>query len=138
MRAHQLNCAQSVVSVFCEDFGLEHTLGLKVAVGFGGGMARGGRTCGAVTGAYMVLGLSQRVNEDNPRESLERVYNLIHEFNRRFKEIHGSLICRELIKYDLSLPEQRAAAHEKAVFTTVCPDFVRDAVSVIEAIRSTY
>jgi C_GCAxxG_C_C family probable redox protein len=138
MLAHKLNCAQSVISVFCEDFGLERTLALKVAMGFGGGMARGGKTCGAVTGAYMVLGLSQRLNEANPRETMDRTYILIHEFNRQFKEMHGSLVCKDLIKYDLSIPEQRAIAHDKGIFTTVCPDLVCDAAKIIEAIRSTY
>ena len=61
-------------------------------MGFGGGMARAGKTCGAVTGAYMVLGLSQRINENNSRESIERTYKLIHDFNREFKAMHGSLV----------------------------------------------
>jgi len=138
MLEHHLNCAQSVVSVFCEDFGLERNLGIKVAMGFGGGMARGGKTCGAVTGAYMVLGLSQRLNENNPRETMDRTYKLIHEFNRQFKEMHGSLCCKDLISYDLSVPEQRAIAHDKGIFSSVCPDLVRDAAQIIESIRSTY
>ena len=92
MLEHHLNCAQSLVSTYCEDFGLDRNQGLKVAMGFGGGMARTGKTCGAVTGAYIILGLSQRVNENNPRESIERTYRLIHDFNRQFLTLHGSLL----------------------------------------------
>ena len=72
MLEHHLNCAQSLVSMYCEDFGLDRNLGLKVAMGFGSGMARTGNTCGAVTGAYMILGLSQRINENNPAESIDK------------------------------------------------------------------
>jgi len=43
MLEHHLNCAQSVVSTYCEEFGLDRNLGLKVAMGFGGGMARTGK-----------------------------------------------------------------------------------------------
>jgi C_GCAxxG_C_C family probable redox protein len=32
-------------------------MALKIASGFGGGMGRLAETCGAVTGAFMVLGL---------------------------------------------------------------------------------
>jgi len=60
-----LNCAQSVVSTYCEEFGLDRNLGLKAAMD-SGWMARTGKTCGAVTGVYMILGLSQRINEIMP------------------------------------------------------------------------
>jgi hypothetical protein len=44
MLEHHLNCAQSVVSTYCEEFGLDRNLGLKMAMGFGGGMARTRKT----------------------------------------------------------------------------------------------
>ena len=77
MVEHRMNCAQSVLSVFCQEFKLDRNQALRIAMGFGGGMGRTGKTCGAVTGAYMVLGLSQRLNENNARESIERTYKLV-------------------------------------------------------------
>ena len=135
---HRLNCAQSMVSTYCEEFGLERYLGLKLAMGFGAGMARNGKTCGAVTGAYMVLGLSQRINENNARESIDRTYRLINEFNRQFKAQHGSLECKELIRCSLATPEERAAAYDKSIFKDVCPNLVRDAAKILESILATY
>ena len=132
MAAHRMNCAQTVLSTYCEEFGLERILALKLAQGFGGGMGRTGKTCGAVTGAYMVLGLAQEMSSDSPRESLEKTYALVREFNRRFEALHGSLTCKELIGYDLSTPEGFAEARDKKVFTSVCPDFVRDSVRTLE------
>jgi C_GCAxxG_C_C family probable redox protein len=138
MLEHHLNCAQSLVSTYCEDFGLDRNLGLKVVMGFGGGMARTGKTCGAVTGAYVILGLSQRINENNPRESIERTYNLIHDFNRQFLALHGSLLCKLLIKYDLSVPEHLAEARAKRIFSITCPELVGDAAKILETILATY
>jgi C_GCAxxG_C_C family probable redox protein len=132
MAGQRTNCAQAILSTYCEQFGLDRTVALALAQGFGGGMARLGRTCGAVTGAYMVLGLSQRVPADSPREALETAYGLILEFNRSFETLHGSLVCRELIGCDLSTLEGLAEAREKGVFTTVCPRFVRDAAEILE------
>ena len=138
MLEHRLNCAQSIVSVYCEEFGLDRNLGLKVAMGFGGGMARTGKTCGAVTGAYMVLGLSQRINENNPRESIERTYKLIHDFNREFLAMHGSLLCKALLKYNLSSPSQLAEVREKHITATTCPHLVQDAAKILEAMLVIY
>ena len=132
MAAHRMNCAQVVLSTYCDKFGLERSLALKLAQGFGGGMGRTGKTCGAVTGAYMVLGLAQKMSSDSPRESLEKTYALVREFNRRFEALHGSLTCKELIGYDLSTPEGLVEARDKKVFTSVCPDFVRDSVRTLE------
>ena len=138
MLEHRLNCAQSIVSVYCEEFGLDRNLGLKMAMGFGSGMARSGNTCGAITGAYMILGLSQRINENNARESIDRTYKLMQQFNSAFKAQHGTLLCKELIKYDLSIPEQHSEARDKRIFITICPDLVWDAAKILESILATY
>ncbi|MBN1643244.1 MAG: C_GCAxxG_C_C family protein [Dehalococcoidales bacterium] len=137
MVEHRMNCAQSVLSVFCGELKLNRNQALKIAMGFGGGMGRTGNICGAVTGAYMVLGLSQQLNENNPRESVERTYKLVREFNRKFKEINGSLVCRELIRYDLGLPEGLSEARSKGVFSAVCPKFVADSVKILETLLAT-
>lgn len=132
MAAGRMNCAQTILSTYCEKYVLEHSLALRLAQGFGGGMGHTGRTCGAVTGAYMVLGLAQKMSSENPRESTDRTYELIQEFNHDFKARHGSLICKELIGYDLSTTKGLAEARDKKVFTSVCPDFVRDSAQILE------
>jgi C_GCAxxG_C_C family probable redox protein len=142
-KAHELlatgttNCAQAVLVSFAEDYGLDKNLALRLAQGFGGGMHHSGGTCGAVTAAYMVLGLSQKISNDKPREKLEANYALMAEFNRRFKALHGSLSCTELCGYDLSLPEKAAEARDKKVFATVCAGIVRDAVKILEDLLKT-
>jgi len=134
MAEHRMNCSQAIFSVFCEDLGLNRNTALKIAMGFGGGMARTGKTCGAVTGSYMVLGLAQQISIDNPRASLEKTYALIREFNRRFKAIHGSLLCKTLLGRDLNTRKGLTAARDKNLFTSVCPDFVGDAARILEAL----
>jgi C_GCAxxG_C_C family probable redox protein len=104
MAASRMNCAQTVLSLFCTDYRLDRLTALRLAQGFGAGMGRAGRTCGAVTGSYMVLGLSQTGFAEHPRESLDKTYALIVEFNRQFEALHGSVACKDLIGYDLSSP----------------------------------
>jgi len=133
MADYGMNCAQSVLCTFSEEFGLHRDLAVKLAQGFGQGMARLGNTCGAVTAAYMVLGLSQITSYDDPSKSRETTYELMHEFNQRFEALHGSLVCRDLIGYDLSTPQGLAEARKKKVFS-VCPSFAGDSVKILETL----
>jgi C_GCAxxG_C_C family probable redox protein len=126
-----MNCAQSVLVTFCGEYGLDSKLALKLAQGFGGGMGRQGKTCGAVTGAYMAIGL--QYEPDNSPEGKDRMYNLIRDFNQKFVSLHGALTCKELLGEDLSTPEGLAAVREKKLSSTLCPGFVRDAVQILEA-----
>ena len=52
-----LDCAQALVSTYGPELGLDRETAIKVADAFTGGIGRTGETCGAVTGALMVLGL---------------------------------------------------------------------------------
>jgi C_GCAxxG_C_C family probable redox protein len=126
------NCAQSSFRVFAKDYGLDEVLALRIAQGFGGGMGHTGNVCGAVTGAYMALGLANPASKENPRQSVEKTYALVAEFEERFKDLHGSVYCTELLGYDLSKPEKVLEAREKGLFTTMCPKFVADAVKIAE------
>jgi C_GCAxxG_C_C family probable redox protein len=137
MAVGRMNCSQAVLSSFCDEFGLESNLALKLAQGFGGGMGRAGKTCGAVTTAYMVLGLSQVKSSENPRENIEKTYALVQEFNRKFEALHGSVTCKELIGYDLGTPEGLAEARDREVFISVCPEFVSDSVKILETLLKT-
>jgi C_GCAxxG_C_C family probable redox protein len=133
MTAHTMNCAQSVLTSFCEEFGLEKDLALKIARGFGGGMGQSKGTCGAVTGAYMVLGLALKPSGDYTKDRAD-MHAKMAEFNRRFLELHGALNCTELTGYDLSMPEEAVKAHKEGVFTNTCPGLVRDAANILEDI----
>jgi C_GCAxxG_C_C family probable redox protein len=112
--------------------GLERELALRVAGAFGGGMARMDRTCGAVTGALMVIGLKYGMKQAKDEAARDKTYKLAQEFAARFKGRHKSIVCSELLGYDLSKPEERKAAYEQGLFTTLCPQLVRDAVEIVE------
>jgi len=93
-----------------------------------------GETCGAVTGALMVIGLKYGMTQAKDEAAREQTYKLAQELAARFKERHRSIICRELLGYDLSSPEGRKAAYDKGLFSTLCPQLVRDAAEIVEEI----
>jgi len=123
-----------MLSTYGPQFGLNHELALKVSGAFGGGMARMGGTCGAVTGAFMVIGLEHGKTKNEDEQAKERAYSLIREFVDRFKSRNGSIVCRELLGYDISTPEGMKLIREKKLTTTLCPKFVQDAAEIIEQI----
>lgn len=109
-------------------------MALRIAGVFGSGMARTGETCGAVTGALMVIGLKHAKTKKGDDDSRERAYALAQEFMGAFRGRNGTLLCRELLGADVSTPEGRKEVREKDLFRTVCPKFVRDAGELLENI----
>lgn len=124
------NCAQTVFSLFAKDLHLDEKIALKIASGFGGGMACA-ETCGAVTGAYMVIGMKHGHATSNTEEKANTKM-MIQKFNDEFKKEHGSLICKELTGFDISTPEGASEAHLEGVFQNKCPMYIRTACNILE------
>jgi C_GCAxxG_C_C family probable redox protein len=136
-RADQLhtqgaNCAQSVACAFAEDLGADRVLALRMATGFGGGMGRTGATCGALTGAFMALGIAFGMRETSDQDAKERTYGLVAEASRRFRERTGALACRDLLGLDLGVPEQLQAAQDRNLFATQCAGYIKTAAEIVE------
>jgi C_GCAxxG_C_C family probable redox protein len=124
------SCSQAILSTFGPQLGLDRETALKVATAFGGGMGHMGETCGAVTGAFMVIGLKHGRIRAEDEETRDKAYELVAEFVDKFRSRNGSIVCRELLGCDINTPEGLALAREK----NVCPGFVRDAAEIIEEI----
>ncbi len=123
-----------MLSTYGTRFGLDREMALKAAGAFGAGMGRMGETCGAATGAFMVIGLKHGKTKIDDNEAREKTYKLVKEFTVRFKARNRSILCRELLGHDLSTPEGMKTVAEKDLFVTLCPRFLRDSVEIIEDI----
>ena len=128
------SCAPALLSTYGTQFGLSREIALKVADGFGGGMGRMGKTCGAVTGAFMVIGLKHGRTVARDTQAHEKTNSLVNEFVHRFKSRNGSIGCKELLGYDISTPEGLNIAREKKLFDSVCPKCIQDAAEILEQI----
>ena len=126
------SCSQAVLAVFAEELGLSRELACKVSAGFGGGLGRLGDTCGAVSGAIIVLGLRHGSAAGGDRAAKEQTYARVRDFVGRFRARHGSSVCRELLGCDLSTPAGFQHAKEQKLTATLCPEFVASAVELLE------
>jgi C_GCAxxG_C_C family probable redox protein len=126
------SCSQAICCAFAKDFGIDEKTALRLSCGLGGGMSHTGNTCGAVSGALMVIGMKYGRTELDDLASKEKTYELAQQFIHEFRRRNHSVNCTELIGYDLSNPKQLADAREKKVFHTRCSKFVRDAGEILE------
>ena len=125
------NCAQAIFTAYGEQLGsgkVDYDTCLKIASAFGGGIARTGNVCGALTGALMALGLKygglKRKDQEKANEVAGKLLN-------EFKSLNGSIICRELINQDLITDDDLKQAFEKGSFNN-CPKFVEDVSMMLE------
>jgi C_GCAxxG_C_C family probable redox protein len=127
-----LSCSQAIFSVYGKDLGVDPETAEKISSAFGAGVAKTGEICGAVSGALMVVGLTQKREDIGNATSREKVYGLARRFIEEFTARNGSVNCTELVGYDLSDPKQFAEAKEKKVFATRCSKLIKDAGEILE------
>ena len=125
------NCSQAVLGSYCEQFGLDCEQAFKVATGFGGGMHIG-ETCGAVTGAFMVLGLKYGSTTAEDKAAKAKTYEKVVEYTNKFKARNGSVVCKELLGCDISRPDGMKKAQEDGLFDSICPRMVQGASEILE------
>ena len=96
------HCSQAILAAFSEDFGLIRETALKISCPFGGGLGGYGRTCGALTGAMMVVGLKYGTFNPTDLEAKKISREKTRELIQTFEKIHGSSICNVLVGFDRS------------------------------------
>jgi C_GCAxxG_C_C family probable redox protein len=129
------NCAQSVLTPFGNQFGLTEEHCLKTACAFGAGMGRQQHTCGAVTGALMVLGLHFGKGKTDDNSKKIQTYEKTVEFIKAFKEKHGSISCLELLDgLHMAIPEESKEIDARELYRVRCIRYVSDAVEITERI----
>ncbi len=128
------SCSQAVLKAFSDEFGLDPVLALKISQPFGGGIARMGETCGAVSGAFLVIGLKHGRFKAEDAAARDQTYALVREFIRRFTLRCDSIQCKTLLGCDIGTDEGLKLAHDRGLVDARCPGFIRTAVEILEEI----
>ncbi|MCX6025503.1 MAG: C-GCAxxG-C-C family protein [Chloroflexi bacterium] len=128
------SCAQAVFATFAREMGVDQELALRAAGTLGGGVARMGETCGAVSGALMVVGLRHGMTRPRDTSQKDRAYAAGAEFVAEFIRRFGSMRCKELLGVDLSQPGGLRQAKRAGLFETRCPLFVEGSAQILEAL----
>lgn len=91
------NCAQAVFCAFSDLTGMDIATSARFASAFGGGMGRMREVCGAVSGMFMVLGVLYGYSEPEDNDGKKALYKNVQALAEKMKELHGSIICHELL-----------------------------------------
>ena len=125
----EFNCAQAVLIAFCEESGLDTTLALKIASGFGSGLRQGG-VCGAASGAAMVIGLWCGHTTEGDKAQKNYCNQKTLSFLETFAAECGNLTCCEFMGYDVY--DEAVHLANKAKRLEICPPLVAKAVEILE------
>lgn len=125
------NCAQAIFAHFAPTLvEIDEKTCLKISEAFGGGIARTGNVCGALTGAAMVLGLKYGGYTGMEQE---KTYICVKKFFEEFKAIHGSILCNDLTGLDAAsiTPETIEQVVKEGAFKK-CQQIVEDVSIMVE------
>ena len=122
-----LNCAQAVACAFCDEMGMDEELVKKLTTGFGAGIGRMREVCGTVSGTAFVI--SALYDDDK-----SGIYKRIQECANEFRDINGSIVCRELLGLsepgpDSPLAEMRTKKYYKK---RPCAELVELSANILE------
>jgi C_GCAxxG_C_C family probable redox protein len=131
--AHPYGCAETCFMTLKTAYGLEDPMDPSAAIALNGGVAWSGAMCGSLTGAALAVGLlAERRIADHGRAKLV-ARELVAAALERFRSVHGSLDCRDLIGYDLRAPGEHEAFLESGLWRTRCMAQIETVVSHLAA-----
>ena len=120
-------CSQSVLLAFAEELDLNENTAKLISSTFGGGMGRLRQKCGAVTGGFMVLGLTYGNSDPKDMDTKLASYKKVRELNHLFEDIHGTSVCAELLKKHATEADVTERKHHKII----CRKIVSDVVGIL-------
>lgn len=91
------NCAQSLVLTFADLCDVDEKMLCTLASPFGGGIARTRETCGAVSGAVMIIGLLRGYSNAETGQKKAQLYATTQEFIKKFTDEFGTTRCAKLL-----------------------------------------
>ena len=107
-----LTCGEAILLAGCEEMGVQSDVIPDIALAFCGGMGLTGRTCGALTGAMLVIGIAAGRVEKDYAKKLEMSIETGALMISRFREAHKADDCRTLCGLDLTTPKGLAGMTE--------------------------
>ena len=130
------NCAQAIAGGFSEAVGLNFETAIQIASSFGGGMGGMREVCGALTGAFVILGVKYGYLSPTDAGAKANHYKLISNVGEKFKEKWDSILCRDLMKKLLDEKDAILGGKPEEYTKRPCLIIVEDVAKILEEILS--
>lgn len=126
-------CSQAVLLSFSDVTGLDESVAGKLSSVFGGGMSGMRGVCGAVTGAFMAMGLIYGFERPVPLAQKTETYARARQIAEAFNQKHQSVLCKELLAaLPQKLSENPSLRDDAYYKERPCVLFVEDAIAILE------
>lgn len=125
----QLNCAQTVLTIMNNKYNLQISNPEYLVAGFGGGIGVQGELCGAFSGAIIAISALVSRDEKDVLEHKKKSYKLTAEFLKKIKETYSTVLCNDLLGYDISNNELREK--NRPLFKEECPKFITKSLEIL-------
>jgi C_GCAxxG_C_C family probable redox protein len=124
-------CSETILLSFADSNNIKSEIIPKIASGFGGGIARTGSVCGALTGAIMAIGLKYGRSNANDKEAYELCLKKSSKCCKKFEKEFGSIFCFDLIDCDLSTSKGRHNYRKWGLKEEKCSNYVKRAMEIV-------
>jgi C_GCAxxG_C_C family probable redox protein len=122
--------SQSILLTMQDYWQVEDRIAPKIACAFGSGIGHRGSLCGVISGGVIAIG--EKFGTNNPRsEERRQAYAIALKFYNRFVDDCGSAMCRKLIGYDLTNPDELAAARQSEERFETCIFNIRKGIEIL-------
>lgn len=132
LKAEGYNCAQAVIGASKDKLGANKEVVISCANGFGSGMGKQQKCCGALTGAYMVIGNYVENSSLNIVNKKESASQLIKDLSNKFEAEFGHKDCRDLLGCDNSTEEGKEKIRKEELGKKVCLECIKFSVRYID------
>jgi C_GCAxxG_C_C family probable redox protein len=123
-----------MIKAYASELKVDEDAVVRMASPFGGGLGRNGYVCGAVAGAAMLIGARFGNADAADTAARDRAYAAAGKLMEKFQAEHHTVLCRELIAFDINTPEGYQSARAAGVFQNRCPLFLRSAGKLLDEI----
>ncbi len=125
------NCAQSVIKAYINELRVDEEQALDLASGFGGGIGKMQTICGAVTGAYMLIGLHNSRMITDTEERKGKTPEMIQSFKKQFCQRHQSDQCIHLLGCDIQTEAGQQFFKENRLKDKVCSKCIESSIDIL-------
>lgn len=126
------DCAQCVVHALRDKLNADESTVLRTISCMGMGLLEGS-VCGALLGAYAVIGL--RFGSDRPDMGSKGLALIKKEqFMMEFRKLYGDITCPGIMGLDVRKDEDNLMAYKTGKYEHFCPNLCMNVINILERI----
>lgn len=126
------NCCQSILMTYGSQFGLDLKMAAQLGSGMGGGLGHTGHICGFISGAVLLIGLSQGDFDPDDLERKLQTVERVAEFLDECRKSLNHIECRELIHCEIRTREQLTQAISEGKMNICGTELIQEIVRLLD------